>query len=256
MNRRHIGTGALCMALLAQVKVVWAQPAIEGDQPPIEFALENAPAFSPKQMYRVMADVFTRSCFSELRALPIWGPDHPAWSRHLPAFADDMQALLQPQGVTLDAHLSGELRRELTSEELSELNATVLAPDFQVAINQISEMGLSWGNLVLVPMIGREPKFYSTSERVQARAMQSALSGEFAAKPALGNQLKPIAAFLETPTFLKYQSAAIRIFTADARRMRETPEKKRGFELLMQRWHARLKNGKVTPTRSFNPLLS
>lgn len=245
MNRRELGAAALLVALATQLQGVSAQTTVAVNPPTTGFAIEHASAFNPRQMYGLMSDLFTRSYFADLRALPNWGPDHPAWSRHLPAFSEEMLTLLLPQGVALNAHLSRGLQQELTVKELSDLNAYVSRPEFIAAINRLEEGRLSWSNLVLIQTVIREPKFYSAAERAQAKAVVSSFQGEVSGERevALKAKLKPAAEFLASPAFLKYQSAVGRTFMADAKRMGETPEKQRGFELLMQRWHVRLKSG-------------
>ena len=208
-------------------------------------AVMKAPVFGPTQMFNLTADLFTRSYFAELRAVPNWGPDHPAWARNLSSFSSEMLRLMLPEGVDLESHLSAELQRQLAREELSELAASISRPDFTRAADRLPEVGASWRDLVLVQSVMRAPKFYSSAEREQAKAVVSALRGEVAGERAslLKDDVKPIATFLGSPAFEKYQSALGNTFMASAKRLEETQEGRRGFESLMQRWHIRLKNG-------------
>jgi len=244
MNRRKFSTGAMFLAVIHHSQKAVAQTVTATNQSQDFIAIERASAFNPTQMYGLTADLFTRSYFAELRALPNWGVEHLAWSRNLASFSSEMLALLLPISVTLEAHLSRELARQLTENELSELSTSITKPEIMAATGRLSDIGASWKNLVLIQMVQREPKFYSASERAQAKALVSVLRSEVAVEQvALKIALKPLAEFLESSSFSVYQTALGNTFMADAKSIGEIPEKRRGFELLMQRWHNRLKAG-------------
>jgi hypothetical protein len=237
MKKLPLLTVSLCLAL-AQI------PGAQAKEPAApQTAVMQATVANPVQMFSLTADLFTRSYFAELKALSNWGPDHPLWETHLPSFQSELIRLLLPVGAELASHLSAELQRQLTPEELAELAAAVARPEFTSAAGRLQETGASWENLVLVTSIMQAPKLYSFMERQRAKAVVSALREEAQGDRArlLKEDLRPLAALLGTQIFEKYQSALGDTFMAGAKRLGETPEGRRAFESLMQRWHARLK---------------
>ncbi|MCL4182660.1 MAG: hypothetical protein KJ011_04345 [Burkholderiaceae bacterium] len=248
----------LALALASQFPQIHAQqPAAAIPQAP-QPALMQAEVFSPVQTFNLTTDLFARSYFAELRALPNWGPDHPLWARNLPSFSSEMRRLLLPQDVDLEAHLCAELQRQLTPEELLELAAVVSKPELMKSAARLEEIGASWSNLVLVQSVIRAPKLYSSAEREQAKRVVAALRGEMASErtSTLADDLRTLASFLGSPHFQKYQTALGSTFMSGAKRLGETPEGKRAFESLMRLWHVRLKNicrDNYLDTRSVSP---
>lgn len=196
---------------------------------------------APTQVFKLMADPFGRAFFMDIRLGPDWGPDHPQWASHYPAFRAEVLELLLPLGTSLEDYLASTLAQSLLSFELERLRDRLADRGIARAVQRLQEEGLPWQNILLFMLMQQLPAYYSATEKEQvAHLLQKGFrrARNASQERALDRDIAPLAAFIESPQYQQYFRAMSDAFQDRALQVgKNYPQ---AFPKLVQRWRARL----------------
>lgn len=194
-----------------------------------------------RRLAEAVLDPQARVLFRQLRPDAQWGPASPAWKSHFAEFKRELQQMTPVDDAKLKAQMKTALLRDLSEEDLAEIDLAMAEPALGESIKAAADAGLDPSFAFRIAAMGTQPELYSADEVDEVRRIVTRLQQKEKELMA-AERTRTAVARLDTPAFRKYQQTMIGVVEAQVSGGAADPARRAAVDDMLVRWRARIGN--------------